>query len=341
MFFSKFLRSKIEAKNILVHAKDHFFGESVLQIPFFRSLRSRFPNAKITLGISFGKSPYRASLASIAGQYVNDVEENLQICKSYRNALPFTQIPLSDKFFDLIIDLEKQWWRTLAVRRIPHKIFISASRHFLFSDRIPNIFRRPSRLIDQHFMLLQATHTKEHSAAEPNWLNSELRNWASNELPKGHRYIGLAVGSGDPRKTWPLENFLRLAALLINKGLKPVFLLGPSEGSVMNRIKKEFPNIRIPGWENGKSPSPPELVALSEQLHIFISNDSGMAHLLAVAKTPHITLWGFTNANKYRHSVAVPHRQILADEYGSADIRTIPLQKVIDTMDELLVEIED
>ena len=66
-----------------------------------------------------------------------------------------------------------------------------------------------------------------------------------------------------------------------------------------------------------------------------------MAHLLAVAKTPHITLWGFTNANKYRHSVAVPHRQILADEYGSADIRTIPLQKVIDTMDELLVEIED
>ena len=110
MFFSKFLRSKIEAKNILVHAKDHFFGESVLQIPFFRSLRSRFPNAKITLGISFGKSPYRASLASIAGQYVNDVEENLQICKSYRNALPFTQIPLSDKFFDLIKNAISQGW---------------------------------------------------------------------------------------------------------------------------------------------------------------------------------------------------------------------------------------
>ena len=78
MFFSKLLRSRIEADTILVHSKDHFFGESVLQIPFFRSLRSRFPNAKITLGISIGKSPYSDSLALAVKDYVDQIEENLK-----------------------------------------------------------------------------------------------------------------------------------------------------------------------------------------------------------------------------------------------------------------------
>ena len=184
-------------------------------------------------------------------------------------------------------------------------------------------------------------HTRrESSFPKLNWLNSEIRNWASNQLPKGHKYIGLAVGSGDPGKTWPLENFLHLATLLVKKGFEPVFLLGPSEEKVIQRIKEEFPDPLIPGWEDGKFPSPSQLVALSERLNIFISNDSGMAHILVIAKTPHITLWGFANAQKYRHCAETPHRQILAREYGSTDVRAIPLQKVIDTMEELLVEIE-
>ena len=340
MFFSKLLRSRIEADTILVHSKDHFFGESVLQIPFFRSLRNRFPNAKITLGVSIGKSPYSDSLALVIKDYVDHIEENLEICIFPRNAIPFTSLPLKNRFFDIIIDLEKQWWRTLAVRRIPHKVFISASRHFLFSDRLPKSLKRPPRLIDQHFMLLEATCVKETSLSELNWLNSEIRNWAFNQLPKGYRYIGLAIGSGDPKKTWPLENFLRLALILLKKGFRPVFFLGPSEERILQRVKKEFSDALVPGWKNGKFPSPSQLVALGERLDAFISNDSGMAHILAIAKTPHITLWGFTNAEKYRHCTETPHRQILAKEYDSTDVRVIPVEKVVDTLDELLVEIE-
>ena len=57
-------------------------------------------------------------------------------------------------------------------------------------------------------------------------------------------------------------------------------------------------------------------------------------------KRQHITLWGFTNAEKYRHCTETPHRQILAKEYDSTDVRVIPVEKVVDTLDELLVEIE-
>jgi hypothetical protein len=37
--------------------------------------------------------------------------------------------------------MQKIWWRTLAVRRVRHKLFISASRHFLLSDRWPSSFK--------------------------------------------------------------------------------------------------------------------------------------------------------------------------------------------------------
>jgi hypothetical protein len=32
----------------------------------------------------------------------------------------------------LVIDMQKTWWRTLAVRRVRHRLFVSASRHFPF-----------------------------------------------------------------------------------------------------------------------------------------------------------------------------------------------------------------
>jgi hypothetical protein len=53
-----------------------------------------------------------------------------------------------------VIDMQKTWWRTLAVRRVRHRLFVSASRHFLFSDRWPSSFKKPERLIDQFMMLL-------------------------------------------------------------------------------------------------------------------------------------------------------------------------------------------
>ena len=62
--------------------------------------------------------------------------------------------PLDGRKFDLVIDMQKTWWKTLAVRRIRHRVFISASKHFLFSSRWPRSFKKPERLIDQFMMLL-------------------------------------------------------------------------------------------------------------------------------------------------------------------------------------------
>lgn len=49
---------------------------------------------------------------------------------------------------------------------------------------------------------------------------------------------------------------------------------------------------------------------------------------------------GFYKCGKISPLTETPHRQILAEEYDSTDVQVIPVEKVVDTLDELLVEIE-
>jgi ADP-heptose:LPS heptosyltransferase len=142
-------------RTVLVHAKDHYVGDGFLQAPFFRSLRSRFPNAHITLAVSIDGSAYASTLSEVVSRFIDEVMENVGLCLRKSQMLSW-QPPLDGRSFDLVIDMQKTWWRTLAVRRVRHKLFISASRHFLFSDRWPSSFKKPERLIDQFMMLLDA-----------------------------------------------------------------------------------------------------------------------------------------------------------------------------------------
>jgi hypothetical protein len=140
---------------VLVHAKDHKVGDGFLQIPFFGSLRSRFPNARITLAVSIGGSAYASTLNEVVSPFIDEVIENAGLCLRKSQAFIWRR-PFDGRGFDLVIDMQKNCWRTLAVRRVRHRLFISASRHFLFSDRWPPSFKKPERLIDQFMMLLDA-----------------------------------------------------------------------------------------------------------------------------------------------------------------------------------------
>src|SRR5438477_10428050 len=107
---------------ILVHAKDHNVGDGFLQLPFFRSLRSRFPGARITLAVSIGGSAYAGALAPVVAPLVDEVIEEVGLCLRKAQAMALRR-PLGGRRFDLVIDMQKNWWRTLAVRRIRHRIF--------------------------------------------------------------------------------------------------------------------------------------------------------------------------------------------------------------------------
>lgn len=328
------------ARTVLVHAKDHSVGDSVLQVPFFRSLRSRFPNARITLAVSIGGSAYASALNEVVSFFVDEVIERAELCLRKSQMFAWRR-PLNGRRFDLVIDMQKNWWRTLAVRRVRHGVFISASRHFLFSDRWPSSFKKPERLIDQFMMLLDAVGQEPVAdLPAPRWFGRAEERAAMNLLPAGETYVGLVPGAGDRGKCWPLEHYVTLAHEQLPKGRRPVFVLGPQEREWFALLREAVPPAIFPGWRDGELDpavgNPTQVAALGARLAVAVTNDCGTAHMLAAGGTPLIALFGYTNGAKYQP--AAPRcRRLDAREYGSRDVAAIPYQDVAAALESLLM----
>jgi ADP-heptose:LPS heptosyltransferase len=98
--------------------------------------------------------------------------------------------------------------------------------------------------------------------------------------------IGPAVihpGSGSPRKNWPLERFLALAAELARRGLSGRIVTGEAEEDAGARLSETVPP---PGWNFIASPSLTDLAALLEGAPLYVGNDSGVTHLAAACGAP-------------------------------------------------------
>ena len=302
-------------------------------------MRSRFPEARTTLAVSIGGSAYATSLQPVVAPYVDEVIENVALCLHKRQAV-FGPRPLDGRRFDLVIDMQKTWWRTLAVRRIRNRFFISASRHFLFSDRWPRSFKKPDRLIDQFMMLLDAT--RQAPAVDlppPRWYGEAEEERAHALLPAGSTYVGLVPGAGDRGKCWPLERYVALAQEQTKRGRVPVFILGPAEREWLPSLRAAVPEALAPGWHDGKlAPelrSPMQIAALGSRLAVVVANDCGAAHMLAAGDPPLVSLFGYTNGTKYRPATT-RSRCIEAKSYGSSDVAAIPYEHVSAAVEQLL-----
>jgi ADP-heptose:LPS heptosyltransferase len=250
------------------------------------------------------------------------------------------QPPLDGRRFDLVIDMQKTWWRTLAVRRVRHQLFVSASRHFLFSDRWPSRFKKPERLIDQFMMLLDAVG--QEPVAEPLpllWFGPGEERIAMELLPAGPTYVGFAPGAGDSGKCWPLDRYVALAREQLPKGRQPVFILGPREGKWFAFLHEAVPQAIIPGWRDGSlDPAvgrPMQVAALGARLSAAVANDSGTAHMLAAGETPLVSLFGYTNGAKYQPATPRPCR-LEARNYGTNNVAAIRYDDVAAALENLL-----
>lgn len=334
-------------QTIMVHGKDQRVGDAYLQVPFFRSLRSRFPKARITLAISEGGSAYAHSMAPVAAGYLDEVIEDAKLCMEKAQAYALTR-PLNGRRFDLVIDMQKTWWKTLAVRRVRHSVFISASKHFLFSSRWPRSFKKPERLIDQFMMLLDAVKQQPQVEPPPTvWFTAEQAARAERLLPPGKTYVALVPGAGDRSKCWPLDRFIELAKGQAAKGRTPVFILGPEEAEWLAPLRAAVPESVMPGWNEGgwneggaldpAVAQPMQVSALGSRLDVAVSNDCGTAHMLAAGGVKLVSLFGFTNGAKYQPAAPV-FRRLEAKSYGTRDVASIPLADVEAAVESLLRE---
>jgi len=312
-------------ETVLIYVGLDLVGDGLLKLPFVRILKANWPAAKITWCAGKGASVYAGSLRPLVAGLIDETIENAGF--GSRLADIFTR-PLDGRRFDLVIDTQRRFSTSLAVRRVRHRRFISGVAGFLLSDGRPAMRTKPRAMLGQMLQLIAAAGGDPGLATPPLALPAEATQAAATLLPPGPIYVGLAPGAGNRAKCWPFENYLAVAKALGD--VVPVFILGPDEKDWI-AAAAAVPNARLPLQDaaaRGIAASPALTIALAQCLAASLANDSGGGHMLAAGDQPLVSLFGPTDPAKF-----APHARHLtvlrAQAFGGSDMAAIPLEAVV------------
>src|SRR5204862_589466 len=126
----------------------------------------------------------RDSLAPLVGGRIDEFIADLAIPTDPRASL-FVKHPILDRHFDLIIDTQRYLGRTLFLRRIPRRRFISGTWRYVWSDARPPrpLPLRPPRLVDKLLGLAASAAGHPVPVANPIPLPPAWRTRAAELLP--------------------------------------------------------------------------------------------------------------------------------------------------------------
>ena len=312
-------------QTILVYVGLDLVGDGLLKLPFVRVLKANWPTAKITWCAGKGPSVYAGSLRPLVAGLIDETLENAGFGSRLGDVF---MRPLGGRSFDLVIDTQRRFSTSLAVRRVRHRQFVSGAAGFLLSDGRPALRTKPRAMLGQMLQLIAAAGGDPTLATPPLALPTDATQAAATLLPPGPTYIGLAPGAGNRDKCWPFENYLAVAKAL--DAAVPVFILGPDEKDWI-AAAAAVPNARLPLQEaaaRGIATSPALTIALAQRLAASLANDSGGGHMLAAGDQPLVSLFGPTDPAKF--APRARHLTVLrAQDFGGNDMAAIPVAAVV------------
>src|SRR5262249_38852641 len=149
------------------------------------------------------------------------------------------ELPAFSYIFDTRSRIADVW---LARRILPHeKFFCSLPGYLLSNARPPHRWARPPHIGERALSLAHAALVDRADASGALEPTPAARQAAKGALPDGPLYVGLGIGSREPRKNWPLEKFAELSRSLSAHGIAPVLLLGPREIERAEAIRASVP----------------------------------------------------------------------------------------------------
>jgi len=328
-------------KKILVVALDNL-GDAVMASSVFAPLRRCHPG----LVLGFWIKEYAADLFRGAGpDLVHAVDPFWDASPGRPKGRPAeffrTLSEIRAERYDAAVLLNTEWRRSLSCywAGIPVRIGYRRrkSRLFLTDGFSPSTVRQ--HFMDDHRFLAEKVSaqsiepreavpqlhlTTEQRAEAQSWLKAQ--GWANDSFAAIHPF------SGDRRKCWPVENWVRLAEIFAanHPELKILFLSGQNEagalGVALEKLRPEA--IRV------LSGAPLGLVkGILEQARLFAGGDSGPAHMAAALGTPVLSLFGddraYRCAPRGRAEVHVISRTPLVD-LQVAEV-SLELEKMVKT----------
>ena len=279
-----------------------------MSLPALRAIRNRFPHAQITIAV--GK-PAR-ELVGLSG-YANEILEVDRV--GLRDGPTLVSLGRIAKFvssvrkakYDFVIDLHSYYETNILG-------FLSGASHRLYSRRenrsldfLGNFHPRPAKepvnahLVDRYLELLKPlgienpprTPVLKTNAVDDAAVEAMLKK---EKAQSGELLVGLFPGAGHAGRIWPFERFAEVADHLIrNDRVRVIVFAGPEERATVPQMKAVFPAQTI--FFDRLTIA--QLVSAQARLTLFISNDTGPAHVAAAAGTPVLVLFDRPDPHSY------------------------------------------
>ena len=283
-------------KKILIYNSGGGLGDSIQIIPLILSLKNHYRRSNI---FYLGAHPnhFEGKLKEYNIK-IQSLELNLKYFGFRWWHLFFVKRnfnKINENKFDLIIDLQSKFRNSFILKRISHNHFYSTTFGSLFStkkikykskDHVQNL----SIFLNEKIKLINFNCNK---------LPKNLINEAKKLLPKSN-YIGFSITQGNKyrKKSWSIYKFISLANKSLIKNKIPVFFVEKNQDHIIEKIKNQVPGALFPETKSELS-CPALVTALSSRLDQAVSIDNGVMHMMGLAGTPMIVLFGPTNSEKF------------------------------------------
>ena len=310
-------------------------GDVMLKLPFLRALRRAFPDHPV-----WWIATHQTSMADdLRPLFRNDVAEVLPYAGLDGPAGPLLArlraLPPFERVFDSRTKISTVALARFALR---HRGFYACLPGYFLCDGRPPSRARPRHIAARMLSLVAAATGRPPDAAGRLEASPAARALAERLLPSGPTYVGVAPGSRQADKNWPMARYAEAAAALARKGVTPVIFLGPQEAEVAADFASAAPGAVIVRADPAITAAEglDRLIAQAQRLSALLANDNGVGHLMGAAGTPVVSLFGPTDPARWA-PVAPANLILCARDFGGGTaMEAIPVGPVVEAVMQLL-----
>lgn len=327
-------------KSILVFSNGEKIGDGIIKLPLLNEIKRRLPDYNLYWMTDQGNTVYNSILKKTASIFIYKFFEKVNLNYFFSRKIS-NKFDLEKEYFDIILDTQKSVLRTLTLKKIKHKTFISAAASGIFSDiKLSKKIKNERKYYLENLYDLLDLIIKTEIDKDFNFpINENLEVPLKKIFSSNHKYVGIAPGAGELNKIWPIKNFIEVCHYLKSRGFVLVFYLGPNEKQYKQLFKKNFnKGIFLEDDQLLKEYKNIEIIMASTKfLKFAISNDSGVSHMLSTNYCPLIKLFGPKDSQKFTPKMD-KLITITSEEINSNKIEDIKISRVIETIENLKVD---
>ncbi|MGE5222661.1 MAG: glycosyltransferase family 9 protein [Omnitrophica WOR_2 bacterium] len=310
-------------------------GDLLCAVPAFRSLRSAFPNALISLiGL-----PWAVDFVARFNAYIDDFiefpgypgfpEQPAQIHK-----LPSFLQSVQQSHYDLALQMQgsggisNSLVVTLGAERnagfyLPGEYCPDPERFFSYPVHEPEVWRH-LRLMEFLGVPLLGNEL-EFPLNSNDW--EQFHDLQEKYDLEGCNYVVIHPGARSLARRWPTAWFAAVADGMAERGLR-VVLTGTSEEAYLSADVAS--QMKAPALDLAGQTSLGSLAALLSASRLLVSNDTGVSHIADALKVPSVILFTASDPNRWAPVDRSLHRIV-------AWATTAVPQVVLDEVDALLL----